>query len=316
MATDRIPFFSVVDRNKDGVIDLEEFERCWTGLRLSDTCKLKPDEAFRILDKDNNSHLDIKEFQKFVETMQNVKELEGEFKWGYDSDNGPAVWPSFFEAARGKEQSPIDIDLNEGKISDAKGQKAEPVFVGWMDSAEATLVNNGHTMQWTIEGDAGGITFNGKDYKLLQFHFHIPSELFINGKPKNIEIHFVHQCQADKQLAVLGFLFELGENGNKFVDEMIKSKPMSEKGAQAKVKGIPLNALTFENKYVHYDGSLTTPPCSEGVKWFVNRTMGTVTEAQLSWFRKCIDHNNARPPCALHDRQLCMRQIQGFPAAE
>jgi len=73
MATDRIPFFSVVDRNKDGVIDLEEFERCWTGLRLSDTCKLKPDAAFRILDKDNNSHLDIKEFQKFVETMQNVK---------------------------------------------------------------------------------------------------------------------------------------------------------------------------------------------------------------------------------------------------
>jgi len=70
MATDRIPFFSVVDRNKDGVIDLEEFERCWTGLRLSDTCKLKPDEAFKILDKDNNSHLDIKEFQKFVETMQ------------------------------------------------------------------------------------------------------------------------------------------------------------------------------------------------------------------------------------------------------
>jgi len=257
----------------------------------------------------------LERWQRF-EANHKEKKVEGEFKWGYDSDNGPAVWPSFFEAARGKEQSPIDIDLNEGKISDAKGQKVEPVFVGWMDSAEATLVNNGHTMQWTIEGDAGGITFNGKDYKLLQFHFHIPSEHFINGKPKNIEIHFVHQCQADKQLAVLGFLFELGENGNKFVDEMIKSKPMSEKGAQAKVKGIPLNALTFENKYVHYDGSLTTPPCSEGVKWFVNRTTGTVTEAQLSWFRKCIDHNNARPPCALHDRQLCMRQIQAFPAAE
>lgn len=164
-------------------------------------------------------------------------------------------------------------------------------------------------MQWTTRTNSGGVYIGNKNYDLLQFHFHIPSEHFINGEPKNIEIHFVHQCQEDKELAVLGFLFSKGEVGTRFIDDIISTNALTKKGDSAKVQYVNLNLLDVAGEYVHYAGSLTTPPCSEGVKWFVNSKVQTITADQLAWFRKCIDHNNARSICKLNDRELCTRNI-------
>ena len=144
--------------------------------------------------------------------------------------------------------------------------------------------------------NAGQLTVDGKSYNLLQFHFHTPSEHYIGGLPYPMEVHFVHQAE-DGQLGVIGVLMKLGE----------ESKAISKIwGAIAEQGTISLSAkdlLPANLDYFKYEGSLTTPPCSEGVQWHVVKEPITISEAQLIAFQELFPVN-ARPVQPLNTRTV------------
>ncbi|MEN7528563.1 carbonic anhydrase family protein [Cupriavidus sp. DL-D2] len=218
-------------------------------------------------------------------------------KWSYTGDQGAEHWgdlsPSFKACKDGKAQSPIDIQ-------NARPGKLPPLAFHYPASA-ATVINNGHTIQ--VGPHAGG---NAKlpsgVYQLLNFHFHTPSEMTVDGRAYPLSAHLVHRDAAGR-LAVVGVLFEEGAE-NKALESIFQVMP--EKGAAP----VPLNEtfspadlLPEDLSYVAFDGSLTTPPCSEGVHWHVLKTPVQVSAAQIQAFRKLYPMN-ARPVQPMHDRVL------------
>ena len=160
-------------------------------------------------------------------------------------------------------QSPIDIRDGVAK----KG--ALPVIAFDYKPSPLTIIDNGHTVQ--VDYAPGSfITVQGKRYELVQFHFHKPSEEKINGKSADMVAHLVHK-DADGNLAVVAVLLKTGQP-NKLVETLWKNLPPT-KEKETTVAGVQVNAtdLLPPNKAAYYTftGSLTTPPCSEGVTWFV-----------------------------------------------
>jgi carbonic anhydrase len=146
------------------------------------------------------------------------------------------------------------------------------------------------------------MTSHGKDYTLLQIHFHTPSEHVTNGKPAPMEAHFVHKA-ADGALAVLGVFYVEGAENTalKAVFDNLPGDPM-----EAAIKGVhinPADILPANSGFYRYMGSLTTPPCSEGVNWFVLKKPTTASKEQIAAMAKAIGHN-ARPVQPLNNRLL------------
>ena len=154
------------------------------------------------------------------------------------------------------------------------------------------ITNNGHTIQADQTG-GGQLVVDGKTYTLLQFHFHAGSEYNINGKPYPLEVHLVHVSD-EGALAVVGVMFEEGEP-NSELNNIWENMPSSKgenivSGKTVNVK----NLLPASKKYYRFMGSLTTPPCSEGVNWHMMRTPMTASKEQIERF-KAIYPMNARP---------------------
>ena len=218
-------------------------------------------------------------------------------EWGYSGAEGPGNWgdlsPEFAACKLGKEQSPINIE---------NGSEANlPDIQLTYDNTPFNIVNNGHTIQLNYK-PGSRMTIGGKEYELLQFHFHAPSEHTLNGKFYPMEAHLVHQA-ADGEYAVLGIFIEEGDR-NEFMDVLWSNIPMS--GAENIVSGVEINAsaLPPQNKsYYHYDGSFTTPPCTEGVNWNVLATPIQASKEQIANFTSFYQEN-ARPVQPLNDRSL------------
>ncbi len=217
--------------------------------------------------------------------------------WGYGDKTGPAHWGDmkheFSTCKTGKHQSPININsahaANLPAISFS--YRATPLDV----------VNNGHTIQVNY-APGSYITVSGKRYELLQFHFHSPSEHKIDGKPADMVAHLVHKA-ADGQLAVVSVLINKGVN-NPLIEKIWKHMP-THKGEYSKA-AIKINAsdlLPTDRAYYQYSGSLTTPPCSEGVNWMVLKNRVEVSSAQIRAFTH-IFHKSTRPIQALNGRQI------------
>ena len=208
--------------------------------------------------------------------------------WGYGGAENPSQWGAlgldFAACELGKDQSPINIK-NAVESTPAKisfDYKAAPLVV----------FNNGHTIQVNY-GKGSTITINGEKYSLLQFHFHTPSEHEINDKASAIELHLVHRNEAGK-LAVVGVMITKGK-ANPLVEEIWKNIPAA--GTTTTVSDRLINVASIlpkKKSYYSYAGSLTTPPCSEGVKWNVLLEPMTVSEEQIEAFQK-IYQVNARP---------------------
>jgi len=226
---------------------------------------------------------------------------DSEYSWGYDSHNGPDTWCAHYEAANGKIQSPIDVNLLN--VKDVKGL---PHVTHHYKNCKAVCVNNSHTVCWTVE-DGGHILIDEKRFDLVQFHYHCPSEHYINGEQFPLCLHFVHVSE-DGTLAVLGRVFKFGATSNNFIDAITQSKPLKAH-EKFKVDEIPFQHLNATGDYVHYPGSLTTPPCSEGVLWHVKETLDEISHAQENWFRSCLSFDNARPLQDLNDRDLVRVRI-------
>lgn len=220
--------------------------------------------------------------------------------WSYDGDTGPAHWaklkPEFNACAIGKRQSPIPID----EAATLQGP-ADPIGFDYHPS-EGSVVHNGHTIQVDL-APTNRITVRGGTYELLQFHFHHPSEEQVNGKRYAMVAHLVHK-NAEGQLAVVAVLLTPGEP-NPAVDTVWKHMPL-DVGDRVKLPTGALNLpdlLPQDQRYYQFMGSLTTPPCTEGVLWMVLKTPVTLSPAQIRLFGQLFP-NNARPVQEVNGRAV------------
>ena len=224
----------------------------------------------------------------------------GEPHWAYEGETGPQAWgklkPDFNLCAIGKRQSPINIE--DG--STLQGP-AEPVQFAYAPS-NASVVNNGRTIQVDVQGE-NAITVRGSTYHLLQFHFHTPSEEQINFKRLPMVAHLVHKNN-EGQLAVVAVLLQEGE-ANPMIDKVWTYMPLD---ANDRVRMPPSlldvnGLLPKDQRYYQFMGSLTTPPCTEGVLWMVMKQPMTISKSQYKLFTQLYP-NNARPVQPINGRPV------------
>ncbi|MEX1083460.1 MAG: carbonic anhydrase [Xanthobacteraceae bacterium] len=217
--------------------------------------------------------------------------------WSYEGATGPDKWGNLDAASKicsaGTQQSPIDI---AGPIK----AQLPPLRISWRKTAD-TIVNNGHTIQLnTAEG--GTLTLGKDTYRLLQFHFHRPSEHLIGGKSFPMEAHFVHG-KASGGLAVVGVLMTTGKP-NPVFNKIVATMPAQAGPPITADTAIDPNGLLPRNRdYYRYAGSLTTPPCSETVEWLLLTNSIQAAEADIAGFAK-LYAMNARPVQPLNRRML------------
>lgn len=222
-------------------------------------------------------------------------------EWGYNFPQGPAQWgtlPGFSSCALGAKQSPIAIEtgINAG-ITNVKESSDLPVINPSIDDGSRKAAFNGHTVQADLNGSA--FSFDGTTYNAAQFHFHSPSEHLLNERQYPLEAHFVHKSSEGK-LLVLGVFFEEGSS-NPALEETWRS--MEEK-KQEEVRIPVMDFFPRDLSYVTYEGSLTTPPCSEGVRWIVLKTPVEASRSQLSILQKITGGPNNRPIQGLNGRAI------------
>ena len=211
--------------------------------------------------------------------------------WGYEGETGPQAWskinPDFGTCRTGDRQSPINIDE-----SMTLNGPAETLQFHYQPS-NGTVVNNGHTIQVDVQGD-NALTVRGTEFKLLQFHFHHPSEERVNSRGSAMVAHLVHKSAAG-QLAVVAVLLDPGEI-NPLINKVWTYMPL-EKGDRVRMPVDLLNLnelLPTDQRYYQFMGSLTTPPCTEGVLWMVLKQATPIAQEQIKLFSQLFP-NNARP---------------------
>lgn len=218
--------------------------------------------------------------------------------WGYAGEQGPAAWgglgPTYAACTEGKAQSPIDLRY-------AKRADYVPLSFSYRSDALA-IDNTGHGIQ-VASAPGSSLRVDGREYVLEHFHFHTPSEHRIQGVPADMEMHLVHR-DAQGRLAVVAVLMRAGRHINSTLSRIAERLPLAEGekfyGRQVAIN--PLFLLPQDRSYFRYQGSLTTPPCTEGVDWFVMAEPVEVDADLIDRFRQVMGPNvrpiqadNARP---------------------
>jgi carbonic anhydrase len=224
------------------------------------------------------------------ETAHMHTKAEHDKHWDYGKNNGPAHWEEFSQTcATGIHQSPVNIIPGKTINMDHNYDLSMHEDVTGL----AKILDNGHSIKVTPQ-HGGTIDLHGETFTLLQFHFHGKSEHTIDGKRYDMVVHMVHQNPITKQFAVVAVFFEEGE-ANSILDTVIDNVGKT-------VTLDPQNLLPKDNShYYHYVGSLTTPPCSENVQWYLLKAPKTASAVQIEHFRKFYV-DNERPVQELHDR--------------
>lgn len=221
--------------------------------------------------------------------------------WSYRGAGGPQGWgelkPEFALCKSGQRQSPIDI--RGGLAVDL-----EPVKFNYQDSPFG-VIDNGHTVQANV-GAGNTIELLGRRFELLQLHFHRPSEERIDGRQFEMSMHMLHK-DAQGRLAMVAVLFDRGP-AQPVVQKVLNNLPL-EKGQElaARVPLDPMELLPTDRRYYTYMGSLTTPPCSEGVQWVVMRQPVSLSPEQIELFER-IHPENARPLQEASGRRILQSQ--------
>lgn len=211
--------------------------------------------------------------------------------WSYEGDAGPEHWALLgpeFSVCAGKNQSPID--LVTVKMIEADLDNISFHY----ENAPLVAINNGHTIQVDY-APGSSIEIDGIEFGLKQFHFHSPSENEVDGQSYPLEGHLVH-ADADGHLAVVAVLFKEGA-ANEALANIWAHMP-HEAGGAAHADGATVNAMDLlpeKKDYYRFNGSLTTPPCTEGVRWLVCKDPMTVSKEQVDAFRHVMHHANNRP---------------------
>ena len=225
--------------------------------------------------------------------------------WGYRGVEGPDHWamlnPSYNVCETGRQQSPINI------VMPRHGHDQEELVFHYQPTP-LSIRNNGHTIQVNYQGGSY-LQLNGRSYKLRQFHFHDPSEHHIDGKVYPMEMHLVHQDERG-HLLVVGVLLEFGKENRVF--SRVGDWMQHHTGSRLPSTGQEVSTdLTFnlmdilpqDTHHFSYHGSLTTPPCSEGVQWIVLKTPIAISKVQADRFNATVGPN-ARPVQSLEHRDV------------
>ncbi|XP_062119134.1 alpha carbonic anhydrase 7-like [Humulus lupulus] len=233
---------------------------------------------------------------------------EREFDYTRDSVKGPNRWGERkreWSACKGLNQSPIDLSNQMVKIVPQPGKV---MFIENYKPSNATLKNRGHdiSLQWDI-GKAGSINIDGIEYFLHQCHWHTPSEHTIDGRRYEMEIHMVHMSQ-DNKLAVIAVLFNIG-TPDPFLSKLMSDITSIADSKLEKHLGVfdPSEIKLGHKKYYRYIGSLTIPPCTEGVIWIMGRKLRTVSADQVHQLRLAVQdyaEKNSRPTQLLNRREI------------
>jgi carbonic anhydrase len=219
--------------------------------------------------------------------------------WSYEGARGPEHWadldPAYAACKSGKEQSPIDI---------RQTQRANlPPIKFEYKSGPLKIINNGYTAVRVnyAPGNGNFLTVAGSHYELRQFHFHRPSEEYVSGKPYDMVAHFMHEDSSGKIAGVAVFL--KAGNANATIQRLWQHMPNTP-GKEQEVAGVevnPADLLPRDTAYYTYIGSLTAPPCTEGVTWFVLKTPVEISAEQIAAFARLYPHD-VRPPEPLNGR--------------
>lgn len=232
-------------------------------------------------------------------TATSVLASNDQAQWSYDGKTGPTHWseiaPDNKSCALGHEQSPINIEA-------ATTDKTLPQLHFHYQPAALKIINNGHTVQVNIPAGSF-LEIADKRYQLVQFHMHTPSEESIHGKHFPLVAHLVHQDETGK-LVVVAIEFKIGENNAELM-RVIQHLPREKSDEQrfAEVLIDPAGLLPRKTGYYTFTGSLTTPPCSEGVTWFVLKQPQTLSRMEWRNLHSVVG-DNARPIQPLNDRKI------------
>ncbi|XVE75560.1 hypothetical protein DITRI_Ditri12bG0103300 [Diplodiscus trichospermus] len=228
-----------------------------------------------------------------------------EFNYDEGSGKGPSRWgslePEWQTCSTGQSQSPIDIPAN-AQISLTLGDLQRSYV-----SRPAVLRNRKHDIAVFWDGDAGKINIDGTDYNLIQCHWHSPSEHTILGTRFDLEIHIVHQ-NAQDEIAVVSMVFQFGQ-ADPFLTTLL---PFIKRlgGGELELGNVnPVDIGFLGRKYYRYTGSLSTPPCTEGVVWTVFPEVKTVSTEQVQALKDALAEEfkeNSRPIQALNGRQVLL----------
>ena len=214
-------------------------------------------------------------------------------QWGYEGDKGPEHWGDAFPVCgKGKKQSPLNII---GPFEKSK----ETLSVDYKEGP-LKMLNNGHTIQVNIE-PGSSLTIGKESFELLQFHFHRPSEEQVDGKNASMVAHFVHKSKEGK-LAVIGVMLNEGKDSAAVKTLWANLPPKEgEEFLPAKVTFNPASMLPKDMGFYNYEGSLTTPPCTEGVQFYILKAPVDISKQQLAKFPFKL---NARPVQSLNGRKI------------
>lgn len=236
-------------------------------------------------------------FNTAITLLAEEKSTDHYDHWSYDGNEGPDGWgdltSDYCKCKVGNSQSPIGISVTE---------KAHLHTINFhYYPTPLKIIHNGHTMQINY-GSGSIITIGNKEYKLIQFHFHTPSEHKLNGVSYPIEVHLVHKDNRG-DLAVVGIFIEAGKE-NEFIRAVWNCFP-KDIGKEHTISEVKINASQLLPQdtavYYNYNGSLTTPPCSENVNWFILKTPIQASKSEIEKFTS-IFKNNARPVQPVHGR--------------
>lgn len=228
--------------------------------------------------------------------------------WTYEGEEGPDHWgdlsPDYQACSIGKEQSPINItNATHSDLSD--------IEIKYSPIDRMRIINNGHTIQVNVSADpstitpdeaAQGIVVDGVQYGLAQFHFHTPSEHHVEGEAADMELHLVHKTP-EGRAAVLGILLKVGATNEALKPVFANMSPTKGPEQSFPVSLQPDSFFPSDPATYRYAGSLTTPPCSEGISWFVFTQAVEIGPEQLEAFHSCFAEN-ARPIQELNDREI------------
>ena len=217
--------------------------------------------------------------------------------WGYEGDLAPQNWGTMNNAhlcSIGQRQSPIDI------FDSVADQKLPLIHFHYNPSYITKIVDNGHSLQFNVK-QGSTITYNNKVYTLMQFHVHEPAEHTIDGIRYPLELHFVHQAK-DGSTLVMAVLVKEGLTNSYFEKLSLYRNLAKAESADVEITLNPENLLPQDKTYYTYQGSLTTPPCTESVIWIVFKQPITMSPTQIQSLALHLPKNNNRPLQPLNGR--------------
>ena len=227
-----------------------------------------------------------------------IAQAQWKTPWSYEGPRGTAHWgdldPDYLTCKTGKAQSPIDIRAAEK--ADLPAIRFE-----YTSGPLQHLINNGYTVRVNYHDTTNALFVADKRYYLTQFHFHRPSEEYIHGKSYAMEVHFMHKA-ADGKIAGVVVMLEPGP-ANALVQQLWDHMP-TVKGDEHGIPGVEINPVGLLPRglsYYQYTGSISAPPCNEGVLWIVLKTPLTLSANQIAAFAALYPHD-VRPLQPLNGR--------------